>query len=455
MIKTDDSPRVRAYCVSQLAALRRFDELAEVLKMNDGQLRLAAAFALGDQGILAGVPILIEALRLSDPELRAVAAQKLTEYTGQHFGYRPQGTPEDREAAIARWNQWWNENGAELVRTSLRTHAPDSVGSTITTEERDRAKELWSEANRRIALAMREQAPDASTGPAPAGAPAAPAPQSAASRRAGLDQAQELLRQALDLDPSLSSARMTRAVLLYEELGRPRDAEKELFLILDRAEHDDTQDPNAAKKFANYHLGMICLREGMWERATVRFSQALQYDPDFGDALLAMGDTHLARAFASADQGGPADPAARREALDAARQAFRQALASLEKQEADLRSVTRDLVSEAPDTLAEGQALQAVRRSLGALQRQRAAVHFRLGRVCAALQDDDGTRDAYRTACTLDPGNETYRDALKAWGGDAPPAPTTSDAPPAAPPGVAPGGGVPSPAPPAPAGAPR
>ena len=63
-----------------------------------GLVGLAAAFALGDAGIYAGVPILIEALRLSDVEIRTVAFQKLTEYTGQHFGYRPQGSACDSGA---------------------------------------------------------------------------------------------------------------------------------------------------------------------------------------------------------------------------------------------------------------------------------------------------------------------------------------------------------------------
>lgn len=421
MIKTDETPRVRAYCVSQLAALRRYEELADVLKLPDGPLRLAAAFALGDAGILAGVPILIEALRLSDPELRAVAIQKLTEYTGEHFGYRAQGSPEDRDRAVARWNQFWRERGDELTRTSLRTRLP-GVGLT-TAEEAERAQALWEEANRLIGSTL----PRAARGPAEA----VPAP-SADERQRKLDRAQELLRQALDLDASLSGARMTRAVLLYEELGRSREAEGQLGLIIDRAEYDSKSNPDSARKYASFHLGIIAQREGRFERATVRFTQALQYDPQFLEALVALGDTHLGVAMAAVEAGGAPTVEGRREALVAARRAFGDALAAIERQEADLRGVTRDLMAEAPDTLAEGQVIQAVSKSLGELKRRKAEVHFRIGRACAALLEDDAAAAAYRAASTLVPDDETYREALRAWTPKAPEAPARP-APPAQP----------------------
>lgn len=417
MTRTDEAPRVRAYCVSQLAALRRYEELAEVLKLPDGPLRLSAAFALGDAGIYAGIPILIEALRLSDVEIRTVAIQKLTEYTGgQHFGYRAQGSPEDRERAVARWNQWWNENGAEVVRQSIRTRVPGAEGSVVTAEEAEQALKLWNEANRLIAGTL---TPPGET----------PAADPAAERRRRIERAQEVLWQALNLDPTLSSARMTRAVLLYEELDRPRDAENELNLIITRAEHDAKANPEAAKKFALYHLGQIALRQQSWERATVRFSQALQWDPAFLDALVALGDTHLAVGLAPVEQGGPATVEARKESLIAAQRAYQDALRAVEKEEADLRTVTRDLMAEAPDSLAEGQVLQAVSKSMNDLKRRRATIHFRIGRACAARQDDEGAVTAYRAANTLDPGNASYQEALRAWGHAplSPGAPTPAD----------------------------
>ncbi|MCO5165166.1 MAG: hypothetical protein M9894_02205 [Planctomycetes bacterium] len=401
VIKIDEAPRVRAYCVSQLAALRRYEELAEVLRLPDGPLRLTAAFALGDAGILAGVPILIEALRLSDPEIRAVAIQKLTEYTGQHFGYRAQGSQEDRDRAVARWNQWWNENGKDIVRQSLITQIP-GLGLT-TAEESDRARALWDEANRLIGSTL------------PRGRGAAEAAPSAEERQRKLDRAQDLLRQALDLDASLSGARMTRAVLLYEELGRPRDAERQLNLIVSRAEHDSKSNPDSAKKYANFHLGTIALREGSFERATVRFTQALQYDPQFLEGLVALGDTHLGVALSAVEAGGAPTVEGRKEALQAARRAFGDALAAIERQEAELRGVTRDLMAEAPDTLAEGQVVQAVSKSLNELKRRKAEVHFRIGRACAALMEDEAALAAYRAASTLVPDDETYREALRAW----------------------------------------
>ncbi|MEZ6189342.1 MAG: HEAT repeat domain-containing protein [Planctomycetota bacterium] len=128
VIRHDPDPTIRSYCVGQLGALRHFEELGQVLQIEDGPLRLAAAFALGDAGIPAGVPILIEALRLKSDEIRAVAAERLRDYTGQFFGYRPQASSEERELAIQRWEKWWAANGDELLRRSIKAVAPDLAG---------------------------------------------------------------------------------------------------------------------------------------------------------------------------------------------------------------------------------------------------------------------------------------------------------------------------------------
>lgn len=412
-IRTDESPRVRAYGVSQLAALRRYEELAEVLKLGDGPLRLAAAFALGDAGIYAGIPILIEALRLSDVELRAAAIRKLTEYTGEHHGYRAQGSAEDREASIARWNAWWKENGARIVRESLKDKAPDSFeAAKVTREEAERAKKLWADGTAMIARA---------------GAADGAADDAAKQKRLDqLDRAQELLRQALLLDPALGSARMTRAVLLFEELDRPRDAEQQLNTILLRAEQakqDDAaqRDAVAARKFALYHLGRIALREGVWQKALSRFAQSADLDPTFVDAIEAQGDVHLAMGLAPPGPAEVAPTAAqRKEALTAARRLYVQSLDALQRLDDELMKVSRDAVADAPDSIEEGQVIQAVKRSRRDLAKRRGAVHFKVGRASAALLDDAAAIDAYQKAAGLDPENESYQQALKLWSGAKP-----------------------------------
>ena len=402
VVKSDDAPRVRAYCVSQLSTLRRFEELAAVLKLqHDGSLRLAAAFALGDAGIYAGVPILIEALRLPDAEIRAVAIAKLQEYTSQHFGYRAQAPAEERERSIARWTAWWNEHGADLVRRSIRAVAPELEGAATSQEEVRQAAALWRQANELIASTA-QLAEDAG-------------PEAIAQRRLRLERAQDLLRQALDLDPSLVTARLTRAALLYEELDRPGEAERQLALLLGRAGHDGL-DAETARRHASYHLGRIALAQGAWERALLRFTQAVQYDAGYDLAIEGQGDTHLGLALA---EDTPDDK--RRAALAATREAYGRAIAAVERREADLRAITREFVTGTPDTAQEGQILQSVRRSMQELSLRRAALCFKLGRVCGALQDEEGALAAYREAVRLDPERAPYQEALRAWGGKAPP----------------------------------
>jgi len=406
------SERVKAYCISQLAALRRYEELAEVLKLTDGPLRLAAAFALGDAGIPAGVPILIDALRLrsDSPEtywdIKSAAIEKLREYTGQHFGFRLEASPEEQARAVGRWEDWWAENGADLVRRRIKEVAPFLSGGRVTEEETRRAKELWKEA----------QALLDSTGPAielPKDPDAEGAPPDADLRRARrrvAEDAVRVLRQALDLDPGLSSARMTLAVLLYEELGRPQQAEQELSLIILRADHDEGS-ADSAKKFANLHLGRLAVRDEDWRTATMRFTQAINYDEAFLEAHEGQGDAYLGMALdARRDESLASE--GRREALRSALQAYRNSLRAIDDYAEELRDIARQLVTE---SLEEGRVLLSVRKSSRALEARKASVLARIGRVHAALQQDDQALSAYRTASELAPDNAEYAEAVDIW----------------------------------------
>jgi tetratricopeptide (TPR) repeat protein len=397
--KGDTSPRVRAFAVSQLSALRKFQELADVLKLRDGPLRLAAAFALGDAGIYAGVPILIEALRLSDTTIRGAASHKLREYTKQHFGFRS-GAPEtDRERAIAKWNAWWNENGRDLVRRGIKEVAPTLEGARLSEEEAAEARKLWGQAGAIIARTQKEK-PETDEGED--------------DRRLRLERALRLLRQALDLDPSLSTARMTRAVLLYEEFDRIDEARRELTRILDRAKHDGG-NPDAARKFAKFHLGSIALREKAYRKATLAFSQALQFDESYLDALIGQADAYFGLALS--DRAGETIKAEkRREALDSARIAFDRALTTIETRKKRLLDMVSELdVTGDGRSLSEGQVIQAVRRSRMSLQARKADLHHRVGRLEGARQRDDAALEHYRIASKLAPDNATFEKALKFW----------------------------------------
>src|SRR5262249_11178537 len=143
-LRNDPAASVRTACIGQLAILKRFDELAEILKANDGQLRLAAAMALGDNGIYAAIPIFMEALRLSDAGLPEHANDKLREYTGREFGFLPRAPAEEREKAIKRWEEWWKEEGPALVKRSLKGWREGEVSE----EDRNNALGQWREGNK-------------------------------------------------------------------------------------------------------------------------------------------------------------------------------------------------------------------------------------------------------------------------------------------------------------------
>src|SRR5262245_34431093 len=52
---------------------------------------------------------LIQALRDPEPQVRDIASKALQIQTGQNKGYRPDASPEEREAAIHTWERWLQE----------------------------------------------------------------------------------------------------------------------------------------------------------------------------------------------------------------------------------------------------------------------------------------------------------------------------------------------------------
>jgi tetratricopeptide (TPR) repeat protein len=208
---------------------------------------------------------------------------------------------------------------------------------------------------------------------------------------------------------------MTRAALLYEEFQRVDEARGELYRILDRAEFDSS-NPDAARKFAQFHLGMIALRELAFRKATLAFGQALQYDETFLDAQIGQADAYLGLALS--DRPGEILKAAKRiEALASARIAFDRALTTIASRKRDLLKLVEDLEDKSVKSLEEGQVIQAVRRSRRSLQTRKASLHFRVARLESARQRDDAALEHYRIAANLDPDNKEYADARAFWEG--------------------------------------
>ncbi len=80
----------------------------------DEGLRLACAVALCRLGDKEGVPPLIELLASGDRERRLEASIALLRFTHQDFGFRFDGPPGERTAAIERWRRWWRQSGGEF-----------------------------------------------------------------------------------------------------------------------------------------------------------------------------------------------------------------------------------------------------------------------------------------------------------------------------------------------------
>ena len=62
---------------------------------------------------LSAVPQLIKDLQSDDPAVRLYAAHALEQLTGQNMGYRYYAPDDDRVAAVARWQQWYDQQSQQ------------------------------------------------------------------------------------------------------------------------------------------------------------------------------------------------------------------------------------------------------------------------------------------------------------------------------------------------------
>jgi hypothetical protein len=74
-----------------------------------------AAVDAGAANDRQAVPYLIEALEHEAADVRLFAITSLRRITGQDLGYRPWASPEERQAAIQRWRQWWGVGPATAL----------------------------------------------------------------------------------------------------------------------------------------------------------------------------------------------------------------------------------------------------------------------------------------------------------------------------------------------------
>jgi hypothetical protein len=57
---------------------------------------------------------LINGLSSKNRDIRYSSVQELSQITGEHFGYHYDSSKEEREQALQRWEQWWEDQGRRM-----------------------------------------------------------------------------------------------------------------------------------------------------------------------------------------------------------------------------------------------------------------------------------------------------------------------------------------------------
>jgi len=257
----EEEVEVRNFCLHSLASADRNYELLKLMseaEKNDGWLRLASALHLADNGIYAGAPHLISALRMRDPGMRWVAVEKLRKASGRNFGFDPKGTEAEREQAVKKWETWWEENSAEVLRHSAKQMSSKPISDDdkgFSELYQKRGHNSWDKGKR--------------------------------------EEARENFRKALELDPSNLSARLALAILLYSEFKENKEARREIRLVLKR--YGKEASP-VIQKLGYYHTALLDLSDGDWASALHNLQVAIGLDGNFTDGYIALGRTYYLQA---------------------------------------------------------------------------------------------------------------------------------------------------------------
>ncbi len=256
--RTGEASSIRSFCIHALAKAECNHILVELMREQDGWLRLVAALHLVDNGIFLGVPYFISALDMRDPGVRQAAVEKLRLVSGEKFGFDPQGTQQQRQAAVKKWEEWWNKHESEILRQSAKALSSAQItdeDKTFSKVYQKRAHEMWDKGE--------------------------------------VSEASNSFRKALELDPSNLAARLSLAVLLYTEQGNQPQARAELKLILRRYSDEASA---TVRKYALYHMALVDLSEGKWEGAIHNLNSAISIDDKFVDAYVALGNAYYIQA---------------------------------------------------------------------------------------------------------------------------------------------------------------
>ena len=111
---TDPRKDVAGSALAALGATRDSRLVEELHKLpwpdddKDSDLALERARTLLRLGDWQMMPVLIRGLRSEDLMTRALCNSALNEATHEQFGFDPKAEAEPREAAVQKWEAWWN-----------------------------------------------------------------------------------------------------------------------------------------------------------------------------------------------------------------------------------------------------------------------------------------------------------------------------------------------------------
>lgn len=380
--KEDETPTIKAYCITQLGILGEIKELTKIYEDSDGQLKFVAAMALGDNGSFIGIPTLMDALAFDDLKIRKIAIDKLKEYTGEFQGYFADEPLPKRQQALLRWREWWKQNAAKYVGPSIKI----LMGGKVSLKDKKEGLFLWKQGREQMEKGLYTLEKD--------------------TKSLLLDRAIYNFEKSLRLYPSFVSARFNLAKLLYQE---KKDYDKALNHLKSIVTRYRREAGEMGQKLAYYHMGTIYSIQGKWDQAVFRYQRALTLDPHFIDGHIGLGYAYAQKASYSS-----AKPEAIRELYREALKAYQAALKDMEY--ADKRIIQARLPQDPKWVIVKNNfAKISYADYTRASKTLKGMVYFEIGNTYLALRKYGLAVSKFKEALKWDPQNLQYKDKLKYW----------------------------------------
>lgn len=106
-------PLLGLLMVTVVAGCQAQPSTEQMLVSSAGPERMRAVVRLARQNRWDNIPIFIRNLQDEDVSVRMAALSALRDQTGADMGFRPADPPEVREAAVSKWQQWWDSRGRQ------------------------------------------------------------------------------------------------------------------------------------------------------------------------------------------------------------------------------------------------------------------------------------------------------------------------------------------------------